>query len=103
MVFQHPNVLPMSIENNIAMPLATIHGVKREDAMEAARQALEEAQLWDEVRDRHLASDACALSGGQQQRLCLARALAIATASCCWTTIILIPGLQGRQRHRGTA
>ncbi len=76
MVFQHPNVLPMSIENNIVMPLATIHGVKRADAMEAARQALEETQLWNEVRDR-LSSDARALSGGQQQRLCLARALAM--------------------------
>jgi phosphate transport system ATP-binding protein len=76
MVFQHPNVLPMSIENNIVMPLATVHGVKRADAMEAAKQALKKAQLWDEVRDR-LAADARTLSGGQQQRLCLARTLAM--------------------------
>jgi len=76
MVFQHPNVLPMSIKNNIVMPLATIHAVTRTDAMEAARQALKEAQLWDEVRDR-LEADARTLSGGQQQRLCLARALAM--------------------------
>ena len=76
MVFQHPNVLPMSVENNIVMPLATVHGVKRADALEAAKQALKEAQLWNEVRDR-LASDARTLSGGQQQRLCLARTLAM--------------------------
>ena len=76
MVFQHPNVLPMSIENNIVMPLTTVHGVKRPDARQAAEQALREVRLWDEVRDR-LAADARTLSGGQQQRLCLARALAM--------------------------
>ncbi len=76
MVFQHPNVLPMSIENNIVMPLVTVHGVTRETAMEEARRALQEAQLWDEVRDR-MTADARALSGGQQQRLCLARTLAM--------------------------
>jgi phosphate transport system ATP-binding protein len=76
MVFQHPNVLPLSVENNIVMPLATVHGVNRTTAREAAEQALQEAQLWDEVRDR-LDSDARTLSGGQQQRLCLARTLAM--------------------------
>lgn len=76
MVFQHPNVLPMSIGNNIVIPLTTVHGVKRADAMEAAELALKEAQLWDEVRDR-MDADARTLSGGQQQRLCLARTLAM--------------------------
>lgn len=76
MVFQHPNVLPMSIENNIVMPLVTVHGATRGTARDAARQALEEARLWDEVSDR-LGADARTLSGGQQQRLCLARALAM--------------------------
>jgi len=76
MVFQHPNVLPMSIENNIAMPLVTVHGFALGQAREAARMALEEARLWDEVSDR-LGADARTLSGGQQQRLCLARALAM--------------------------
>jgi phosphate transport system ATP-binding protein len=36
---------------------------------------LEQAALWDEVKDR-LNDSALALSGGQQQRLCIARALA---------------------------
>lgn len=76
MVFQHPNVLPMSIKNNMIMPLTTVHGLRRDEAMDRARLALEEAQLWTEVRQR-LGSDARTLSGGQQQRLCLARALAM--------------------------
>ena len=76
MVFQHPNVLPMSIAGNIAMPLTTVHGYGRGEAMEAARTALEEAGLWGEVHGR-LDDDARTLSGGQQQRLCLARALAM--------------------------
>ena len=76
MVFQHPNVLPMSIEGNITMPLSTVLGQSRAQAREAVRPALEEAQLWTEVRDR-LDADARTLSGGQQQRLCLARTLAM--------------------------
>ncbi len=76
MVFQHPNVLPMSIENNLVMPLTAVHGVPRDVARDAARLALEEVRLWSEVADR-LDADARTLSGGQQQRLCLARALAM--------------------------
>jgi len=76
MVFQHPNVLPMSIAANITMPLTTVRGCGRDEAMEGARLALREAQLWEEVRDR-LDADARTLSGGQQQRLCLARTLAM--------------------------
>jgi ABC-type phosphate transport system ATPase subunit len=39
-------------------------------------EALREAALWDEVKDR-LKRSALTLSGGQQQRLCIARALAV--------------------------
>jgi phosphate transport system ATP-binding protein len=39
-------------------------------------EALKNAALWSEVKDR-LKSSALGLSGGQQQRLCIARALAI--------------------------
>jgi phosphate transport system ATP-binding protein len=39
-------------------------------------QALRDAALWTEVKDR-LKTSALSLSGGQQQRLCIARALAI--------------------------
>jgi phosphate transport system ATP-binding protein len=38
-------------------------------------QALRDAALWDEVKDR-LREPGSNLSGGQQQRLCIARALA---------------------------
>ena len=76
MVFQHPNVLPMSIENNLIMPLVTVRGVNRSRARDEARHALKDARLWDEVHNR-LSADARTLSGGQQQRLCLARALAL--------------------------
>jgi phosphate transport system ATP-binding protein len=39
-------------------------------------QSLQQAALWDEVKDK-LQQNALALSGGQQQRLCIARAIAI--------------------------
>jgi len=39
-------------------------------------QALRQAALWDEVKDK-LKQSANGLSGGQQQRLCIARAIAL--------------------------
>lgn len=76
MVFQTPNVLPMSIERNVALPLRLVVGMSRAEAADRIEQALTEAQLWDEVKDR-LKHPAATLSGGQQQRLCLARVLAM--------------------------
>ena len=76
MVFQKPNPFPMSIYDNIAYGPRT-HGitskVKLDDIVE---QALRDAAIWDEVKDR-LKKNALGLSGGQQQRLCIARALAV--------------------------
>jgi phosphate transport system ATP-binding protein len=43
---------------------------------EKVEQALRQAALWDEVKDK-LHQSGTALSGGQQQRLCIARALAV--------------------------
>ena len=43
---------------------------------ERVEQALQQAALWDEVKDR-LKESALGLSGGQQQRLCIARCLAV--------------------------
>jgi phosphate transport system ATP-binding protein len=48
----------------------------RGDLDERVQRALEQAALWDEVKDR-LPRNALSLSGGQQQRLCIARALAV--------------------------
>jgi phosphate transport system ATP-binding protein len=42
---------------------------------EEVEQALRNAALWEEVKDR-LDASGVSLSGGQQQRLCIARALA---------------------------
>jgi len=75
MVFQSPNPLPVSIGRNITMPLELALRLPAPERAQRAEQALREAGLWDEVRDR-LDQPAAALSGGQQQRLCLARALA---------------------------
>jgi phosphate transport system ATP-binding protein len=76
MVFQTPNLLPMSIEKNLALPLHLVLGTPRPEIPPRLEAALTSAHLWDEVKDR-LRAPALTLSGGQQQRLCLARALAL--------------------------
>lgn len=76
MVFQKPNPFPMSIYDNIAYGPRT-HGIKRKSDLDnIVEKALQDAAIWDEVKDR-LNKSAIGLSGGQQQRLCIARALAI--------------------------
>jgi phosphate transport system ATP-binding protein len=76
MVFQSPNVLPVSIEKNLALPLDLTLGVRGKPARERIERALDQAMLLDEVKDR-MRDRATTLSGGQQQRLCLARALTL--------------------------
>jgi phosphate transport system ATP-binding protein len=76
MVFQSPNVLPVSILKNLSLPLRLVSGVDRREIPDRVEEALKAAHLWEEVRDR-LKDEANTLSGGQQQRLCLARALAL--------------------------
>ena len=76
MVFQKPNPFPMSVYDNIAYGPRT-HGVKRKaDLDRIVEEALRDAAIWDELKDR-LGKSALGLSGGQQQRLCIARALAV--------------------------
>lgn len=76
MVFAIPTPLPGSIWDNLTYGLK-IAGVRSETVLaERVQQSLQQAALWDEVKDR-LDSSAFALSGGQQQRLCLARSLAL--------------------------
>ena len=74
MVFQKPNPFPKSVYENIAWG-ARIHGFK-ENMDELVESCLQQAALWDEVKDK-LKQSGLALSGGQQQRLCIARALAV--------------------------
>jgi len=95
MVFQNPAPFPQSIYDNVAYGLE-IHGMQKPSAgffgrkkrtgeeiawskhpVDAAVvEALKDAALWEEVKDR-LDLSAYRLSGGQQQRLCIARAIAV--------------------------
>jgi phosphate transport system ATP-binding protein len=74
MVFQKPNPFPKSIYENVAYGLRVRGANNRRLMDEKVEQALKNAALWDEVKDR-LNESAYNLSGGQQQRLCIARAL----------------------------
>jgi phosphate transport system ATP-binding protein len=74
MVFQKPNPFPKSIYDNVAFGPRVLGMTDSLD--ERVEKALEQAALWDEVKDR-LKASALSLSGGQQQRLCIARCLAV--------------------------
>ncbi|MDR2686315.1 MAG: phosphate ABC transporter ATP-binding protein [Oscillospiraceae bacterium] len=78
MVFDVPTPLPMSILDNVTYG-PRLRGSKlrgKKALAELAEQALAQATLWEEVKDR-LHAPAMSLSGGQQQRLCIARVLAL--------------------------
>jgi len=77
MVFQKSNPFPKSIFDNVAYGLRINRlAATKAELEERVEQALIDAALWNEVKDR-LKTSALSLSGGQQQRLCIARALAI--------------------------
>jgi phosphate transport system ATP-binding protein len=74
MVFQKPNPFPKSIYDNVAFGPRVLG---MDDGLDdRVEKALQQAALWDEVKDR-LKAGALSLSGGQQQRLCIARCLAV--------------------------
>jgi len=76
MVFALPLPLPMTVRQNV------LYGQRMRGERNPARlnelleRSLQQAALWDEVKDR-LDDPATRLSGGQQQRLCIARTLAL--------------------------
>jgi phosphate transport system ATP-binding protein len=74
MVFQKPNPFPKSIYDNVAFGPRVLRMTDGLDGR--VERALQQAALWDEVKDR-LKRNALSLSGGQQQRLCIARCLAV--------------------------
>ncbi len=74
MVFQKPNPFPKTIYQNVAWG-AKINGFKGE-MDDLVEHSLQQAALWDEVKDK-LDESGYSLSGGQQQRLCIARAIAV--------------------------
>ncbi len=77
MVFQKPNPFPtMSIYDNVAAGLRLTGATKGKNLDEIVKRSLEQATLWDEVKD-DLKKPGTSISGGQQQRLCIARAIAL--------------------------
>ena len=77
MVFQRPNPFPsMSIRGNVAAGLRLNGRRKGSELDDLVERSLQQAGLWDEVKDR-LDRPGAGLSGGQQQRLCIARAIAV--------------------------
>ena len=76
MVFQKPNVFPISIYDNLVIG-PKHHGVKNKKQLgEIMERSLRQVALWDEVKDI-LHKPGLSLATGQQQRLCIARALAV--------------------------
>ncbi|MET0237233.1 MAG: amino acid ABC transporter ATP-binding protein [Kibdelosporangium sp.] len=73
MVFQQFNLFPhLTALDNVALPLRSVHGVKKADAQYKSAEALKRVGLLQ--RAGHYPAQ---LSGGQQQRVAIARALAL--------------------------
>jgi phosphate transport system ATP-binding protein len=76
MVFQKPTPFPSSIRSNVAFALSYYERLSKSEVDGRIEDALRQAALWDEVKDK-LNHSALGLSGGQQQRLCIARTIAV--------------------------
>jgi phosphate transport system ATP-binding protein len=76
MVFQKPTPFPMSIYDNIAFGVRLYERLEKRSMDERVQSSLQQAALWEEVKDK-LRQSGLSLSGGQQQRLCIARAIAV--------------------------
>jgi len=76
MIFQKSNPFAKSVYDNIAFG-PRINGISNKSNLdEIVERSLQQAAIWDEVKDR-LFHSALSLSGGQQQRICIARSLAV--------------------------
>ena len=76
MIFALPQVLPISIYDNVAYG-PRMHGLRSKGEIEGiVEESLKASFIWDEVKDR-MKEVATKLSGGQQQRLCISRTLAV--------------------------
>ncbi len=82
MVAPLPVGLPLSIYDNVAFAPRTAGMRDKPDLDVLVQRCLEQAALWDEVKDR-LNSLGTKLSGGQQQRLTIARALSHQPSILC--------------------
>ncbi|HEV2390715.1 MAG TPA: phosphate ABC transporter ATP-binding protein PstB, partial [Nitrososphaerales archaeon] len=77
MVFQKPNPFPtMDIYDNVAAGLKLTGMKKGKNLDDIVKNSLQQASLWDEVKD-DLHKPGTSISGGQQQRLCIARTIAM--------------------------
>ena len=76
MVFQKPTPFATTIRKNVAFALSYYERLPKRELADRVEDALRQAALWDEVKDK-LDTSALSLSGGQQQRLCIARTLAV--------------------------
>ncbi len=76
MVFQKPTPFPSSIRSNVAFALSYYERLSKSELNDRIEDALRQAALWDEVKDK-LSNSALSLSGGQQQRLCIARTIGV--------------------------
>jgi phosphate transport system ATP-binding protein len=76
MVFQKPNLFPMSIYDNVAYGPRGQGITNKKELNKIVEESLRDAAIWEEVKDR-LKTSALGLSGGQQQRVCIARAIAM--------------------------
>ena len=73
---QKPTPFHMSIYDNVAYGPRN-HGITNKKILDKiVHDALDDAALWNEVKD-NLSDYGTSLSGGQQQRLCIARAIAM--------------------------
>jgi phosphate transport system ATP-binding protein len=76
MIFQKSNPFAKSVYDNIAFG-PRINGISQKNVLdEIVERSLQQAAIWEEVKDR-LFNSALSLSGGQQQRICIARSLAV--------------------------
>ena len=76
MVFQKPTPFATTIRKNVAFALNYYDRLSKSELDGRIEDALRQAALWDEVKDK-LTHSALSLSGGQQQRLCIARTIAV--------------------------
>jgi len=76
MVFQRPNVFPLSIFDNVAYG-PRVWGISDKKTLtEIVERSLAAVDLFDDLKD-HLQQSAVSLSSEKQQRLCIARLLAV--------------------------
>jgi phosphate transport system ATP-binding protein len=76
MIFQKPTPFPMSVFDNVAYGLKMHYKMSRSETADRVEAALQQAALWEEIKDS-LHRPGTSLSGGQQQRLCIARAIVV--------------------------